>query len=307
MSGPLSNLGGEADPNSWHFVAPHGPLPNPIGHTFPLLTHNANGAWRLIGTGFYVSRDGLFVTARHVIDDVFKGDHQVAPLAIMHLWSESGFFGPQSYLLRPIMQCWLGETADIALGVAATAMNKRTGATLSHWSWPLSWRMPSAGAKLATYAFPNHSVQTSSSGQVFRFQPALYPGPVLEVGDFRDQLLVPYPYMHVGFHIHGAASGGPVGSSGSSVVGVNCRFLNPDGPGVVAQIRCLQNAYIDNAILRGENLERRVTFTELVEAGAVTVKHYVPNAVPKQSGRLVRLDTVPITARGPVLEMAFSS
>ena len=198
----LRNLGGEADPNSWHFAAPHGPLPNPVGHTFPLLTHDATNVWRLIGTGFYISGDGLFVTARHVIDDVLDGDRQEAPLAIMHLWSESGLFGPESYLLRPIMQCWLGDNADVALGVAAQATNNRTGAALAHWSWPLSWATPPVGTPAATYAFPNHSIEQTASGQLFRFSPDLYPGDILEVGDFRDQLLAPYPYMHVGFHIH---------------------------------------------------------------------------------------------------------
>jgi hypothetical protein len=233
--------------------------------------------------------------------------HQVAPLAIMHLWSESGLFGPQSYLLRPVMQCWLGDNADVALGAAARATNTSTGVTLTHWSWPLSWAMPPVGTLAATYAFPNHSVEITASGQVFRFNPALYRGNILEVGDFRDRLLVPYPYMHVGFHIHGAASGGPVGSNGLGVVGVNCRFMDPDGPGVVAQIRCLQDAFIDNVILLGETEERRATFTELVRAGAVTARQYTSNAVPPQTGRLVRLDSIPITAPGPSLEISVSS
>src|SRR5919109_1268493 len=157
MPNSLINLGGEADPPSWHFAAPHRPLPNPVGHTFPLLTHDACGKWRLIGTGFYISGDGLFVTARHVVDEVLDGDRQIAPIVIMHLRSESGLFGPESYLLRPIGQCWLGETADVALGAAAQAINNRTGEVLSHWSWPLSWQAPEIGATAATYAFPNHS------------------------------------------------------------------------------------------------------------------------------------------------------
>jgi hypothetical protein len=79
--------------------------------------------------------------------------------------------------------------------------------------------------------------------------------------------------------------------------------MDPDGPGVVAQIRCLQDSFIDNAVLLGETLERRVTFAELVAAGAVTARQYAANAVPPQTGHLVRLDAVPITARGPALEM----
>lgn len=307
MSNPLTNLGGEADPQSWHFTAPHGPLPNPVGHTFPLLTHDAAGKWRLIGTGFYISGDGLFVTARHVIDDVLDRDRQIAPLVIMHLRSESGLFGPESYLLRPIAQCWLGETADVALGAAARATNNRTGEVLSHWSWPLSWHPPEVGAEAATYAFPNHSVKQTAIGQSFHFAPDLYPGPILEIGEFRDRLLVPFPYMHVGCHIHGGASGGPVAIQGVGVVGVNCRFMDPDGPGVVAQIRCLQDAFLDNVILLREDHERRVTFPQLIGAGAVTAKNLAANVVPTQNGRLVRLDTMPVVIPGPTLEMSIWS
>lgn len=302
----LHDLGGEADPSAWHFAAPHGPLPNPVGHTFPLLTHDSAGAWRLIGTGFYISRDGLFVTARHVIDDVLDSDRQLFPLVIMHLQSESGLFGPQEYLLRPVMQCWLGDNADVALGVAAHAVNKETGITLDHWSWSLSWVNPPVGSLAATYAFPNRSIEQTAAGQLFRFRPDLYQGAILEVDDFRDRNLAPYPYMHVGFHIHEAASGGPVSSEGE-VVGVNCRFMEPNGPGVVAQIRCLQDSFIDNAVLLGESVERRVTFAELVAAGAVAVEGYIQNSVPRQTGRLVRLDIVPITAAGPMLEVIMQS
>lgn len=298
----LPRLGGEADPNLWRFAASHGPLPNPIGHTFPLVTHDHRGLWRLIGTGFYISSDCLFVTAAHVVGDVLENGRQTAPLVIMHLWSESGLFGPQSYLLRPIMQCWLGDPADIALGVAAHATNNRTGETLSHWSWPLSWEPLIVGQPAVTYAFPNHLIEQSAGGQAFHLQPDLYPGSVSEIGEFRDSVLVPYPYMHVGFRIHGAASGGPVASD-NAVVGVNCRYMEPDGPGVVAQIRNLQDSFIDDAVLSGESVPRRVYFSELVKAGAIKVLGYDDNSTLRQTGHVVLLDQIPPNAPGPTLKM----
>ena len=242
------------------------------------------------------------MTAAHVIDDVLENGEQAAPLALMHLWSESGLFGPQSYLLRPIAQCWIGVTADIALGVAAIVTNNVTGATLSHWSWPLSWETPCVGKSAATYAFPNHSIDQTVGAQTFQFQPDLYSGVALEIGDFRDRVLVPYPYMHVSFDIHGAASGGPV-VAGDAVVGVNCRFMKPGGPGIVAQIRSLQDSFIDDAVLFGESAPRRVYFTELVDAGAVVAHGYVANSVPRQEGRIVRLDRILPSIPGPALEM----
>ena len=297
-----SPLGGEADPNAWNFLADHGPLPNPVGHTFPLLTHNAQGHWRLIGTGFYISGDGLFVTAKHVVADVFDGDRQVSPLAIFDLRSESGMFGAQEYLVRPIAQCWIASSADIALGVAAQATSNLTGEILSHWSWPLSWSIPFVGENAATYAFPTHAVTSAGEGQMISFRPELYPGTIQGVCDFRDRVMIPFPYMQVDFRIHGAASGGPIISAGGGVIGVNCTENAPDGPGFGVQIRCLQDAFIDDSVLFGETVPRRITFAELVSAGVVTARHFVAGTIPCCVGHVVSFDA-PIAARGPHLEL----
>lgn len=302
MTNSIPPLDGAADPNAWNFLADHGPLPNPVGHTFPLVTHNSEGQWRLIGTGFYISSDGLFVTAKHVVEDVLKGAQQIGPLAIFHLRSPSGLFGPQEYLIRPIMQCWLGEKADIALGVAAHATNKTTGETLSHWCWRLSWATLSAGTRVGTYAFPNHVIQQVENRQTIVFRPDTYLGHIQEVADFRDRVMVPYPYLHVDFRIHGGASGGPIFGSHGAVIGINCTELTPEGPGFGAQIRCLQDSFIDDAILSGEQDPRQVTFTELVSTGVVAVADFTTAAIAPQPGMLVRLDAVPITACGPSIE-----
>jgi hypothetical protein len=289
--------GGEADPNSWYFQSAdqEGPLPNPVGHTFPMLTYNTPlGVWELAGTGFYISSDGLFVTARHVVDPVLGAGKQIAPLVIVHPHSDTGLFGPCNVLFRPIMQCWLGDPADVALGVAATATDNRTGEILRHLCWPLSWSTPAVGARAGTYAFPRH--QMSPDAQSMIFQPELYRGTVTSTGEFRDRIMVPFPYIEIDCRIHGAASGGPIALQAGRVVAVNCTEMtstDAPGPGYGAQIRCLNDAFIDDAALPGETGVRRVTFDELVRSGAVDVADYVArNPEEPPSGSLVRLDQV---------------
>jgi Trypsin-like peptidase domain len=303
MTDQSTPLGGEADPNSWHFqrADQEGPLPNPVGHTFPILTHNSLGVWELVGTGFYISSDGLFVTARHVVKHVLDDGRQIAPLVIVHQHSDTGLFGPSQVLFRPIMQCWLGNPADVALGVAATATNNQTGEHLRHWCWPLSWSIPADGEHVGTYAFPQHSM--SPDGRSLHLHPDLYPGEVRSTGPFRDRSMVPFPYLEVNCRIHGAASGGPIAQAGGGVVGVNCTELSktldhPPGPGFGAQIRCLQDAFIDDASLSGEN-SRRVTFDELVHAGRIVVANYVASSRPATGSPPVRLDQVLVTAAHP--------
>jgi Trypsin-like peptidase domain len=298
-------LGGEADPNSWDFesAGQEGPLPNPVGHTFPLLTHGPSGSWRLLGTGFYISSDGLFITARHVITPVLRDRRQIAPLVILHPLSETGLFGPSDVLYRPITQCWLGEQADVAFGVAAEATNNKTGEVLRHWCWPLSWATPAVGARVATYAFARHTL--SEEGRAFHFQPELYRGNVLEAADYRDSAMVPFPYLSVDCRIHGAASGGPLVAGAGTVVGINCTELgktldHPPGPGTAAQVRCLKDAYIDDGMLVGETAARRIGFDELVRANCIRVDNYVVTKRERHgSGVSVRLNEIPVTAPHP--------
>ncbi len=303
-------LGGELDPNEWYFKlgAEEGPLPNPVGHTFPLLTHDPEGRWSLVGTGFYISSDGLFVTARHVIEEVLRDRRQVSPLVILHLRSDTGLFGPSDVLFRPISQCWLhdNDRIDIALGVAATCTNIETGQILQHWCWPLSWEAPSIGAGIATYAFPRHNISADGS---FIFQPELYPGAVLATGNYRDRVMIPFPYIEVDCRIHGAASGGPIVANAARVVGVNCtewpiNIDHPPGPGFGVQIQCLSEAFIGGATLAGEKVPRRVTFDELVRAGSIDISGYVARGPAEpSSGFLVRLDEILALAERPQISV----
>lgn len=304
----IQPLGGEADSNRWYFArhGEEGPLPNPSGHTFPLLTHDEAGEWSLVGTGFYVSDNGLFVTARHVIKHVCRDGKQVLPLVILHLHSDVGLFGASECLFRPIMQCWLGATEDVAFGVAATATNNKTGQELRNWTWTLSWKTLPNGAPVGTYAFPNHIL--SDDGTRISFRPDAYVGTVQASGDFRDKVVMPFPYLQVDFRIHGAASGGPIFNDDGRVVGVNCtewpdNIDHPVGPGFGAQIRCLKDAFIDDVVPLEGGCPRRMTFDELVRSGSISVADYLPrDADAPLSGSVLRLD-MPTAAKPPEIEV----
>lgn len=304
---PPQRLGGETDPNAWHFsrLGETGPLPNPVGHTFPLLTHSPDGTWGLVGTGFYVNDSGFFVTARHVVEHVLQDGRQTAPLVIMHLHSKSGLFGPQECHFRPIAQCWLSDSADVAFGAAATATNRETGEMMKNWTWTLSCQVPDARSLAHTYAFPNHVVV--KDGRRIRFSPHMFSGRVLSTGVFRDRVMVPFPYIEVDFRIHGAASGGPI-LANRYVVGINCtewpeNLDHPPGPGYGVQSCCLFDAFLENVVLPSETSPRRVSFDELVRSGCLKVEGY-PLEVESRSQRGVLVDmTMPVTAAYPAIEI----
>lgn len=297
-------------------VGQEGPLPNPTGHIFPILTHDDSEQWELVGTGFYVSSNGLFVTARHVIDYVFKGPRQTQPLVILHMYSESGLFGPQHSLLRPISQCWLGERndpdpiydppdflprpecVDLAFGVAGNMIHKPSGCPLANIAIALSWNEPAVGSTAATYAFPNREVSRTDSEQIFSFRPDAYSGQIDEISDRRGRS-IPHPHYVVDFRIHGGASGGPVFCSSGQVVGVNSREMAGTGPGYVTPVRLLEGAFIENASLSAEGAPGLVTFAEVVNAGAIRIDGYIASDPPTAKwGRVVHLTRIP-TAKPP--------
>ena len=126
---PPYRLGGEADPNAWHFsrLGEEGPLPKSYWTYLSLLTHDTEGRWRLVGTRFYVNDGGLFVTARHVIEEVCREADPAMPLLIMHLaFAVRIILALQNAvsLDARVGQCWTSDTADVALGAAATATDK---------------------------------------------------------------------------------------------------------------------------------------------------------------------------------------
>jgi hypothetical protein len=296
-------LGGEMDPNNWNFrrQGEDGPLPNPVGHTFPLISHREDGTWRIVGTGFYITDNGLFVTARHVIDEVCADGRQIAPLFIVHPQSEAGLFGPTGWLLRPIMQCWTDGVADIVLGAAATATNNVTGETLTHWTWGLSWTLPAIGTPVATYAFPGKD-RIGEDGASFVFRADSYAGRLRDAADFRDSVMLPFPYMQVDFRMHGGTSGGPILADGK-VIGVNCTEYAPmDQEAALAfgtQIRCLRDAFLDDVIPLDQETSRRMSFDELVRTGTISIEGYVgrDENIPLQ-GATIRMN-MPATAPAP--------
>lgn len=296
-------LGGELDPNSWVFQrdGEEGPLPNPVGHTFPLISHREDHSWHVIGTGFYITDNGIFVTARHVIDEVCVNGRQIAPLFIVHPRSETSLFGPTGWLLRPIMQCWTDGVADIVLGAAATATNNLTGETLVHWTWRISWVVPQIGTSVGTYAFPGQD-RIGEDGKVFVFRADYYAGQLQEAADFRDKVMLPFPYLQVNFRMHGGTSGGPIIANGR-VIGVNCSEYAPTGQEAAlafgTQIRCLRDAFLDDVIPLGQETTRRMSFNELVRTGSIAMEAYAPRDESQPlRGSIIRMD-MPATAPAP--------
>ncbi|MDX1902375.1 MAG: hypothetical protein SFW66_10320 [Gammaproteobacteria bacterium] len=116
---------------------------------FPILKQLNKDQSQLVGTAFYITTNGIFLTARHVLADVISNQNtQTHPIAAFH-------FSPnKQYMIRPILRMFLKNNSNVAAGLAAEAKHNSTGALLNNNIAMLSRSPVENGILIHTYAYP---------------------------------------------------------------------------------------------------------------------------------------------------------
>ena len=122
----------------------------------PILKELELGKLALIGTGFYITRYGLFLTARHVLEDICVERNEQNKVTrrsyILHLSANSGCH------LRPIRRFSLMHPIDLAVGHAENYKDKVPSSPLMNLRGALSTKLLKRGARLVTYAYPENEI-----------------------------------------------------------------------------------------------------------------------------------------------------
>lgn len=108
---------------------------DPMEPIVPILKKLSEEQWQLIGTAFYITTNGIFLTARHVLDDVINQGAQTHPIAIFH------FLHNKQYIIRPILRAFSKNHSDVSAGLAADIKNNLTGNLLENKILTLSRSM----------------------------------------------------------------------------------------------------------------------------------------------------------------------
>ena len=103
----------------WRFVTDAGEVLARSDAVFPIVRHEED-AISIIGTGFYISNNGVFVSAKHCFEDCGVIASQ-NPFSIIHFREDN------QYLMRPILRSWHSSRADVFVGVAAPMRETATG------------------------------------------------------------------------------------------------------------------------------------------------------------------------------------
>lgn len=196
---------------------------HPGSGVVPVLKRLGAGRLSVEGTGFFIARYGLFVTAAHVIQELVA-DHRLGIAFVLHVPEE---LKDGVHLRRIIHAAYLNEV-DLAIGQADNYVEKYPQNPLSNLSSILTSHSPTIGSPVHTYAYPENKVlDFRDDDSVPELRADYFEGNLLDIVPHAPFL--PYPVYQTSIRIRGGASGGPVFDESGKVIGVNCRGWDFDG------------------------------------------------------------------------------
>lgn len=253
---------GQAPPDRYSAKTKDGQQADPGHAIFPIATQRQDGVFLVIGTGFFVAANGIFVTAAHVVETVLDAEgNATGPFGMFQM------LPGQQYSLRPIHRVTRHLVADVAVGVARPMHHKVTGAPMPNKVLTLAATPPGVGSLVHTYAYPKTKVEPGKP-QVIRFEPGFFDGTLLEHHHSgRDKVLMRGPCFRTSMVIHSGASGGPVMGPNGAVFAVNSTGFEDDKLSYVSCIGEVLDLAIPDVILPGSSKPRSTTLRELRDLG----------------------------------------
>jgi len=242
----------------------HGIATNPNTAIFPIMKQLNKRRWQIIGTGFFIANNGLFATAKHVLNDVINSrNQQTRPIAAFN------FPENKQYIIRPILKAFMHNKADVAIGYLAAAIHNKTKQPLISTRVKLTKRPPAIGDQIHTYAYPESRAE---EGKII-FSPNYYEGEITEIHpDGRDSVMLPTSCFRSNMIILGGASGGPVFNTDGKVFGINSTGWEGVKESYVSDIKDLLSITIEDIQLSQDDKNLKVmTIEELASIGHITI------------------------------------
>ena len=240
----------------------------------PILRELEVGKLQVIGTGFYITAYGLFLSARHVFDHIIEADDPSGQtLRIFH------FNGEGRIHIRHVTEIVIADQADIALGQADNFLAKYPDDPLLNVRAKLTLEIPKPAAELAAFAYPRN--------KLLDFTDKSEPVPII-AGRFDGEFVCvedPPKYdehkvetYQTTVPIEGGASGCPIFDTTGRVVGVarsSMDFKGGEHEGAITSFvtplrHCLHLA-LENLLLPERILEFR-QIPDNRRSGALTIR-----------------------------------
>lgn len=185
----------------------------------PILKEIGEKRLAVIGTGFYVTRYGLLITAKHVLEELMADDGvSLVQSFVCHLAQENDVH------FRRIRRAHLLINADIGIAQADNYLESFPNNPLQNLRATLSTQFPVEGAPLTTYAYPeNEILDFNRKDRAPEIKGDYFQGGFLRFVENPEHPFLRFPYFETTVEIRSGASGGPIFNSQGRVIGVNCR------------------------------------------------------------------------------------
>jgi hypothetical protein len=190
------------------------------------LENDVRGVFQVIGTGFFITRYGLLLTAKHVAEEI--ADSSGTGLQRAYAWHLPD---ERSLVLRPIIDITFDRRApfhfpDIAVCQADNFLKRTPDNTLINERIALHSITPAVGAPVGTYAYPeNWELDLrSTADNAAVLKAGLYEGRLIAVVR-PDEYQLRYRHYRASMRVLEGASGGPAFSGTGGAFAVNCKEM----------------------------------------------------------------------------------
>lgn len=259
---------GAAHPKRFSAIDGNGNSIDPGKAVCAIFRQEDSGDLKLIGTGFFICNNGVFVTAGHVLRDVLNEDLQQERAIVVLDFSPN-----KGYAIRNLICGIVKNESDVGIGLCREQTHNESGEKLLNKILCISSEEPSIGDRIFTYAYPN-TVHRKTDKEEIHLNPLFYEGKVTEIyPDGRDSVFLPSKCYQTSITIHGGASGGPVFNEKGHVIGINSTGF--EGCNDVSFISAVQDVWglsLPNVKLSEGASEQSITVRELQKLGHVVEK-----------------------------------
>ena len=265
----ISGQFGEEDrgrPIEEGFFDGHGMPSDGTAAFFPIIQLRDSGPWMPIGTGFFISNNGLFATAKHVVLDG-QGELMDGLAGVQLLRADN------RVIIRQALKIAVHPRADVAVGfLFDREFAEGRGQTVNK-CFALSRELPSVGSKVVTMAFPKSQVTEDQEAFSLKFVTSAVAGTIEEYHPAgRDAVMLPGRCFRTSMDIAAGASGGPVAWVDGWVFGINSTGMEGAPVGYVSSVEDILDLDAGRVRLPSGEIRQQATIRDLTKLGLIILR-----------------------------------